>query len=128
MTDDKAPFTLESVNNSSIELQDKMREFLSEKFDLQVSQGSFSVIFSGCFLPMKRFQDWPDTPLPSDMEKDIVLWFFMRFLGRKPKLNILGEFDAIEAEPFADAIINATQTDDWQEQLFNPLDCGYLPY
>lgn len=128
MRNTKESFTLEPVIQSDHELQDKMRDYLSEALDVKVSVGSFEAIFTGCFLPMERFRAWPEVELPDDLQREIMLWFFMRFMGRKPKLNIIGEFDAAEAKPFSEAIINATLTDDWKESLFNPLDCGYLPY
>lgn len=121
-------FILESATDSCIHSKGNMRAYLSEELNIRLSEVSFDTLFNGYYLPMERFKFWPDSDIPSGVEKDIRLWLFIRFLGRKPKLNILGEFDAEEAKPFAKAFINATKDENWKEKLYDPLDNGYLPY
>jgi len=121
-------FILESATDGCTHLKEKMRAYLSEELNIRLSEESFDVLFTDYLLPIERFKLWPENEIPCSVGKDIRLWLFIRFLGRKPKLNVLGEFEAEEAKPFAEAFINATKNENWKEKLYNPLDNGYLPY
>ncbi len=120
--------TLDSATGSSPLLKDKVRHYLSEELNIKLSETSFDILFSGYYLPIERFRNWPECIIPNDIERDIRLWLFIRFLGRKPKLNIIGEFDAQEAKPFSEAFISATKNEQWADELYDPLENGYLPY
>lgn len=120
--------TLESMAESPPFLKDKVRSYLSEELNIQLSETSFDILFSGYYLPIERFRYWPESLIPNDVEQDIRLWLFIRFLGRKPKINIIGEFDAQEAKPFSEAFISATKNERWADSLYDPLENGYLPY
>lgn len=120
--------TLEAATKSSPFLKDKMRAYLSEELNIELLETSFDILFSGYYLPIERFRHWPECIIPNDVERDIRLWLFLRFLGRKPKLNIIGEFDAQEAKPFSEAFIRATKNERWADELHDPLEKGYLPY
>jgi|TARA_B110000196_G_scaffold315602_1_gene325506 hypothetical protein len=120
--------TLESATDNSPFLKAKVRSYLSEELNIKLSETSFDILFSGYYLPIERFRHWPECIIPNDIEHDIRLWLFLRFLGRKPKLNTIGEFDAQEAKPFSEAFIHATKNEQWANLLYDPLENGYLPY
>lgn len=117
-------FILEYVKNSTDVERSGLCRYLREALGITLPITELNQAFSGCALPMARFNSTDNTVLlcPS-LRDDIATWLHLRCLGVQPERSLNSP------ETFHLARLRVLlENGGLPRTLFDPLARGYLPY
>lgn len=103
-------------------LRSKLTDYLKELFGLEISEPSLLLIFKDCDINMTSLLVWPESEAAISLEMQIEQWFFMRFVGRAPKID--RDKLSIRADE-ASVLAVAVRDPHWKDNLHSPHALGF---
>lgn len=103
-------------------LRVKLADYLKELFAVEISEPSLLLIFKDCDINMTSLLVWPESEAAISLEMQIEQWFFMRFVGRAPKID--RDKLSIRADE-ASVLALAVRDPNWKDNLHSPHALGF---